>query len=142
MNIENMKKARDYLKTVPQEYFGMGAYFVVDGIDCTLEERPEIFGCGTVGCALGHLSFCEDFGNTKSVILGSLGVISPSTLWDFLFDSKWKNVDNTVQGAVKRFDYLINGGVHEVIHTMVKFTNDWNEDLPDELFYMWEELYS
>lgn len=48
MNVENLKKLEQYLRTVPQEMFDIEVFRKDDG---SYNASPI---CGTVGCALGH----------------------------------------------------------------------------------------
>jgi hypothetical protein len=103
VNRKNLIKLRDYLRGPLKARFGMSSF----GND----EGPT---CGTVGCALGHATYCvapkginedwDDYGNRLFDLLGD-------DEWEWLFDADWCEVDNTPEGAAVRIDILLESGV-------------------------------
>lgn len=114
MNIQNLRKAADYIKTIPQEFFDMSFY------RATREDNktPE---CGTIGCVVGHctildrknvLDYYIDVDNEIMFSEWSVDFFKiTGDEWDFCFSCSWALVDNTPQGAAKRINYLIHQGL-------------------------------
>jgi len=114
MNKVNLQKMADYIKTIPQQSFDMSIY---------REEYnyydPE---CESVGCIIGHCTII-DKENVKANYVDDLsgeidfhkwseqftGLKSISPEWNFLFSMDWKDVDNSIKGAVQRLEYIISG---------------------------------
>jgi len=127
MNIENLQKAADYIKTIPQEMFDMGTF---------REGQTTNKECDSVGSVLGHCTVLDpnilrfrsnDVINFEkwSESFFELGYYSYE--WDWCFCSVWKYVDNTPIGASKRIQYLIDHGLPK----------NWNEQIDgfDKLCY-------
>lgn len=109
----NILKAVYFLYTqVPEEQFDMKLYrtFYKDKIE---DNTNPI--CNTVGCAAGWLTaivpeskifrFDDKTIDYKDTMESILDITCPET-W-FLFSGEWIDHDNTLQGACKRFLYLL-----------------------------------
>lgn len=121
MNRENLQRAADYIRTIPQERFNMGVYRdALPGQD----EQPENefdHECKTVGCVIGHCTIL-DKGNALPMGPNSrwinytdwsfkfFGPLSQEE-WDWCFDYNWKDRDNTPEGAALRIEWLLKHGL-------------------------------
>lgn len=118
MNVTNLRKLSEYLKTLPDTYnkFNMG-YFYYDN-EFQIGKKPKVgatsYPCGTVACAVGHgpladMPIRKDemwYDYSERVF----GLQDDSTEWGWCFSGVWENVDNTPHGAALRIDWLLSGG--------------------------------
>lgn len=130
MNKINMLKAVYFLYTqVPEEQFDMEHYRNVYK-NKLVDNRNPI--CETIGCAAGWLTAIVplnkilrysdktiDYSNTIASILD----INISEFW-FLFRGLWQGYDNTIEGACKRFLYLL---ITDKLDLKVKFNHPYHK---------------
>lgn len=113
MNKENLQRMIDHLRTLPQNSFCMGAYRKNNEYSNT--------ECNTIGCIIGHCTVL-DSDNIKNNYLYDNGYVKfldwsydftglDKYLWGFCFHSKWGIVDNTIEGAIKRLELVVNDKV-------------------------------
>ena len=144
LKIENLKILQNYLKTLPEDYeeFDMATYATYTDCDSKYAYiPPENAECGTIRCAVGHgpaagLScvtrgwdaYCvENFGAVIGCGDTSYDKDKDSSLMAFMFSGMWSEYDNTVTGAVKRMQVVID---HE---------GDYNKISADPRYYFpWE----
>ena len=121
----NLRYLAAFLNTLPDDYdaFHMG-YFC--GAEGGWEHDPaEVKGamkhCGTVACAVGHLSLLgfrpqqdESHGAFSERVLGLPFDDEDSLLWAWCFSGNWANIDNTPKGAAKRITFLLTASEEEV----------------------------
>jgi hypothetical protein len=74
--------------------------------------------CGTIGCALGHGPYADIPKNMISWWEYSkdnfgCGMAYNYSLWSFLFNDAWSDIDNTPEGAGKRILYFLRHGLPE-----------------------------
>ena len=115
MNKENLQKMADYIRTVPQEKFGMQMY------RSTYQATPE---CSSVGCVIGHCTILAteplpmmvghedriDFENWSQQFTG---LDFERDEWEWCFGGRWVEGDNTPEGAALRIEWLIKNGLPE-----------------------------
>lgn len=115
MNIENLTKLRDHLKSLPSDYqgFDMGDWY-------------EKTTCGTVSCVLGHLpdALGDDvvmhgtsykpagYSSWEEYAIDILDIDPDSKLGDWLFNGSWIYYDNTLKGAILRIEYVLENGTY------------------------------
>lgn len=133
MNIENIKKAMEYIKIIPAEKFDMHSFR--DSMEVTQE-------CGTVGCIVGWCTILDTSANFKRFIVddgddepyidykvwsydffglstvANIGlpnydiysVFETQNIWNYLFSSWWGDnpETNTIDHAIYRFKRLLN----------------------------------
>lgn len=137
---ENLQIAREVLNYHAQDAVcpltvKMSSWLIDDNGNeydlCTLDViRQNVHTCNTAACALGHIAillgeseehrqfnplpsesfheygtrlFCPDGTNTSCFI-------AHSDFGNWLFSATWSNIDDTLQGIIKRFDYVIENG--------------------------------
>lgn len=116
MNLENLKIGRDYLEKLGRKgvNFDMKSFMVKDikGFGCVV--LPYFDECGTVGCALGWMSWAPQFFEERKwqssyFAIGEkvFGIQEDSKEWEFLFSSFYADHDNTIEGAIGRIDTLL-----------------------------------
>ena len=114
MNVENLQRMADYIKTIPQENFDMSQYRDYDDY--------RSMECKSIGCVIGHCIVLED----KNIALprtsdGEImfsswsekftGLDAVSDEWDWCFNGLWEKSDNTAIGASKRIEWMLNHGL-------------------------------
>lgn len=109
MNKKNLQKMIQHLFTVKPEKFNMASWREGDKIQAK---------CGSVGCVIGHCVILApklitrnyyneiDFGYWS---VKFTGIRTCADSWEWCFGSEWSTIDNTIEGAQKRIQYLING---------------------------------
>jgi len=107
MNRDFLNKLADLLETIDQDNFDMGDFSNGDKAARYVEDI-----CGTVACAIGYGPLIEppvedDYEITQQFSYFDYservtGLPHESTLWEFMFSSKWWLVDNTPSGAAQR----------------------------------------
>lgn len=115
MNRENLQKAADYIRTIPQEMFNMDR--MRDwGDDFTHE-------CKTVGCVIGHSVAIFPWDQIPkfrdgSIIYSEFSIaffqLNPAkdvAAWAWCFGPNWSVIDNTPKGAALRIEWLIKNGL-------------------------------
>lgn len=111
MNRENLQRAADYIKTIPQEFFDMGEY--------RMDGSRRSHKCNSIGCVIGHTTILDkyeniprnedgwiDFGSWADIFYGLTG---GQNSW--CFSGIWDDVDNTPIGASKRIQWLLDHGL-------------------------------
>jgi len=127
MNVRNLQRMANYIRTIPQDRFSMSTY---------REDESNTAECNTVGCVVGHCTildkelFNENKGDFGIWIRHYAGFSFSSPEWDWCFDPAWSCTDNTPSGAAKRIEWLIENGL----------PNDWMKQMCREkpLCYMQE----
>jgi hypothetical protein len=120
---ENLLKLARYLWDLPEDYthFDMEYYFAqgnstANGVLSAYNDGYE--GCGTVACALGHgpaagIGNGDDLDGLTwdrySKVFFGARVYEP--VWEWCFESRWAEEDNTPRGAAKRIFYMLENGV-------------------------------
>lgn len=117
MNTKNLKKYSDWLKEghVTQEQFDMRMFRQNEkGDELDFNSKAD---CGTVGCLLGWSPFCfepteDDYCKCMTCLIWftyckRIFDLDICNKWHFLFSEFWGNYDNTLQGAIKRIDFLV-----------------------------------
>lgn len=113
MNKENLNKLADYLLSGQLKAdFDMRRFD-----DGHLGMAAPI--CGSVGCAVGHGPYAgiekhknecwSEYSDRFSGLKTSCIIYVAE--WDWCFNPKWADVDNTPEGAAKRINYLLNNGL-------------------------------
>ncbi len=134
MNKKNLKLLVKGLKTLTQDQFDMDYY---------MNE------CGTVGCVVGWAttfkglevidSDYDDYGYRIKYYSYSkrlFDLTSNKPEWYWCFSSKWAYVDNTIEGAIKRINYLIdNDGAPENFKNVYQFKDEY-----DKMFYNKDDI--
>lgn len=130
INIEKLILIRDnIIKNVTQEHFDMKRFTNVMAENCE---------CGSQGCIIGHsiqLDF-ENFIKHKKETFLQRGISKWTVnriyyewslkfleidkkknekLWDYLFSEDWSKYDNTIEGAIKRINYVIENKTYNKI---------------------------
>ncbi len=120
LDLVNLRKLRNELARVAtQKTFDMSAWRRDQfGDICSFRSKED---CGTSGCAMGHSPFIPGLGPRRSDCCGVGGGLSWSCYsdrvfgcskgpaWDFVFSAKWKDADNTLEGAIARMDVVLTG---------------------------------
>lgn len=141
INYENLKKAKELLKTIPEDRFDMKHYTNKNSNTVSQVQNT----CNSVCCVIGHCVVLDDYDNLIKYeddifnyhLWGkSFFGIKKGYLWDFLFSGNWFNTDNTVKGAIKRIDYVLNN-------------KEFSEELNNSFYYLedshykkWYKLYN
>lgn len=124
INIKNLIIARDGLLGVDPEMFDMESFRKVSKHNTTLFINKD--NCGTIGCAIGWCPLIEGLEPIDSDYVANyyrgiehldfekyckrvFGIREFSKVWKYLFDSNWKDIDNSIEGLIKRMDKVING---------------------------------
>lgn len=134
INIENLKVyynwCLDNLLELPAKAFDMKYYTNGD-----LEAKDPENLCGTSCCLLGHApkffgvdendfhhNSCQEFDYLyfSKRVFGVYWDLSERL--DFVFSSDWSAIDNSVEGALKRLKYVLDGG--KVPTNAFEFTDD------------------
>lgn len=110
MNRENLQRAADHLRTIPQEMFDMRTFRDGD------QESAE---CNSVGCAVGHCTVLDESRDFPRNHGGTILFYSWSKKffevthweWEWLFAPDWKCTDNTPEGAALRIEWLLKNGL-------------------------------
>jgi hypothetical protein len=131
MNRENLQRAADYIRTVPQEMFHMGHYRAKRKrgiiIGCSDEERLS-HECNTVGCAIGHCTALDSPVNLPIIPKEAwsqdphsinftawsekfFDIPTDGDRWAWCFSCNWSIVDNTPEGAALRIEWLLKNGL-------------------------------
>ncbi len=128
MNVENLQKIADHIRTVPQEMFDMHHYRVKLAATRQIDyesswAKPE---CDSIGCAIGH-STVLDIENVKKNFMHDIagkpaisfahwseqftGLSKSTPQWVWCFATNWGRVDNTPEGAARRIEWLVKNGL-------------------------------
>jgi hypothetical protein len=122
MNRDNLQRMADFIRTIPQEAFDMGAFRKGQKI------TPE---CDSVGCVIGHCTVLDPNpdeiprwhdGGMIEYDEWSLNFTGLDVEWDWCFNSDWTLADNSPKGAALRIEWLLNHGLPE----------DWREQMIGE----------
>ncbi len=115
MNKENLQKMADYIRTIPEEKFDMRDYRSFDDKFST--------ECDSVACVIGHCTVLDKENILENFIKSSGNICFTEWSYDFTgimsnewywcFSSYWTDTDNTVEGAARRIEWLINNGLPE-----------------------------
>jgi len=144
MSRENLVKlAKFILENIKDEQFNMSSFRLNKYYNSVRFKSKE--DCGTIGCALGWAPFVEGLEVVKSDYykgepmyldfdLYSKRVFGTAfgIFWEFLFSLGWHEIDNTREGFVRRFVYLIEVGDNLSItknHPYRKINENNNYDL-------------
>lgn len=122
MNIENLRIYYNWcldnlLGKINEEAFDMEQFSNGD----TWSKNVDVI-CGSVACALGYAPRC--FGIKSEDYCKENGEFSYSTFCErifggswfkdaplaFIFDGSWADIDNTLEGALKRMKLVVNNG--------------------------------
>ncbi len=123
MHKENLKLLVKGLKTLTQDQFDM---------------KEFMNKCGTVGCVVGWATTFKGLEPIDDDMVESneIDYVSYSrrvfklnfTEWDWCFDSDWTDIDSTIDGAIKRINYLVeNTGKPESFKSAYQFKDQYNE---------------
>ena len=128
MHTENLKLLAKGLKTLEPSQFDMSKF---------------MDSCGTVGCVLGwsatfkglepidseYVYDDDDDEGRFSYYRYSVRVFETNpSQWHWCFSHRWASVDNTVEGAIKRINYLIdNDGAPENFWCVYQFKDEYNK---------------
>ncbi len=115
MNIENLKVVVEVLGTIREDQLDMHEFII------SINE-----GCGSVACVVGHCMLSDrfdfDFDEEKSPTIQAIAFVENvldirvSTIkWEYMFGGCWASVDNSINGAIKRIEKVINGFEPEVL---------------------------
>lgn len=108
---KNLKQLADFLEKLPSEgKFDMGLFH------SERHEATVIHNCNTSACAVGwgptagiEPKALEDWESYSDRVFVDI----ESGDWDWLFDDRWEEVDNTPTGAAERIKYSLKHGVPE-----------------------------
>lgn len=134
MNIENLKRTVELLKTIPQSSFGMATYR-----DWENDKgfTPE---CKSVGCIIGHATVLDRENVLKNYVSGDkdnptilfsswshdfFGIPAAYlSLWAYLFSCTWADDErtNTPEHAVYRIQKVIDG--YKPILNHIEYANE------------------
>jgi hypothetical protein len=130
INIEKLILIRDNLiNNVTKEHFDMNRFTNVIGEKCE---------CGSQVCIIGHSIKLDlkNFKKHKKETFKQIGINKWTVnrtyyewslkfleidekknekLWDYLFSEDWSKYDNTIEGAVKRINYVIENKTYNKI---------------------------
>ena len=112
-----------------------------DNIENTLM-IDSMTDCGTLGCMAGHGPFLgiikssdESWFDYSIRVFGLKDYFSEETddaysSWNFVFSSKWRNFDNTPEGAEDRLEHLLEVGITPrwAFH---EYMQDWKKRLDE-----------
>ncbi|WIC41419.1 hypothetical protein MA9V1_155 [Chryseobacterium phage MA9V-1] len=115
MNIANIQRAIDHLKTIQPEHFDMTAYR-----DVRDQYEPQ---CNSVGCIVGHCTILDNdniyanFIERNDTIMFTewscnfFGIGLLSKTWDYMFSCTWADAPktNTIEHAIYRMERIIAG---------------------------------
>jgi len=115
MNVRNLQRMANYIRTIPQEQFDMSNYRNVRS------KTPE---CNSVGCVIGHCTILDKKlfeKHSKEAVYNQQFLywsedytgLSPDSKWDWCFSAFWQKLDNTPEGAALRIEWLIEKGCPE-----------------------------
>ena len=126
LNKENLQRAIDLVKTIPQEAFDM-EYYRAD-----ISDMKEV-ECGTTGCIIGHCTKLDPdnvkyYLNKRGVIdftswsRDFFGLIPFGDRWSFMFDTDWSRSPetNTPEHALMRMTYVLEGYIPHPIELELK----------------------
>lgn len=111
MNKKNLTRIKHFLPTIDPKKFNMKRF--------RPHEMDKSIECKTVGCVIGHAVVLDKENVYKNYINPITGGIKFTTwmedfldlkdyrLFKFLFSGEWENYDNTIKGAIKRIDYIL-----------------------------------
>lgn len=114
MNKANLQRMVDHLCTISDNQFDMRGYRLNGD-----KASPE---CNSVGCVIGHCTVLDSENVKQNYLNSDTGIIKFTDwsydftglhgyLWDFCFGGAWVDTDNTIEGAIKRIESVINGEV-------------------------------
>lgn len=143
INYENLKKAKELLKNIPEDRFSMGVF----NSNNPEELEGVLNPCSSVCCVVGHCvaldteinlkkyswTYSFDYGNWS---YSFFGFEYDSDLWNFLFSEIWVYVDNTLKGAIKRIDYVLNN------RDFAKKLDNTPNIIDDSDYKEWYKLYN
>lgn len=115
MKKENLQRMVDLLNSgkVTQEMFDMNKFRLGD---------KKNTKCNSVGCVVGWCTELDSENIKENYIFSSggidfyawseyfTGMLAGGYNWRFLFSENWAEVDNTINGAIKRLEYVIKHG--------------------------------
>lgn len=111
MNVENLKLMVEHLKTLKPEMLKMNHWRLGD------KNKHE---CDSPGCVIGHCIILDP-NPPRSKEDGMLLfqqwseefvdiISSEDEAWFYMFSGAWDDVDPTLEGAIKRIEYVIEHG--------------------------------
>lgn len=122
MNKENLQRMADYIKTIHENSFDMG-YFR------RLPYDRNSYECQAIGCVIGHCTVLDEPINIPRYTDNRInfskwsekftGLSHYSDKWDWCFNAKWQNTDDTPIGASKRIEYLLEYGLPDNWHNQM-----------------------
>lgn len=132
MNISNLQRMIDLLKTVDQSRFNMEVYYTnMIGLrhEAFDKLKSRNYECDTAGCVVGHCIVLDKelFNSLESLATSNsslstiysmwsekfTGLKMLSLEWEWCFGSDWKYTDNSITGAIDRMQAMINGTYRE-----------------------------
>ncbi len=108
MNIKNLKIAIEVLGTIRENQLEMNMFIT------------SIDGCNSVACVIGHCMLSDRFDFNFSTKKESMNqainfsenifdVDYASLEFQYMFSGSWTYYDNSINGAIKRIEKVING---------------------------------
>lgn len=137
INKKNLKRMIAHMKTVPQEMLRMEDYRT-GGAD------HKTNACDTPACVIGHCAVLSgnkvdryddgaiDFTGWSLRFLNFDNHCSDNqeAIWAWMFASHWQEVDNSVEGAILRMQYILD-------HEAVPDNFNWEEFNPIDCDKYW-----
>lgn len=139
MNVENILKMEQFMKSVPDKNFDIGLFRTDDN------SKPE---CNSIGCWLGHctaldpVTVMERFYSKDTGIMYDtwgahyMGVAKYSNVSQFITSPFWDVIDNTVEGARKRAIWITEneGLLNEYLYNEHMYgVSDFNDILMESV---------
>lgn len=131
--ISNLRKLLKYLQSLPENYrnFSMD-YFAAQDHGTPIASPSRAHECGTVCCVIGHGIAagipCTGTEDSWSEYADKNFLGGEDGLYEFLASGEWTDINNTVQGAIKRLQILLDKGLPG-IQKIIPFS--FNNDTAD-----------
>ena len=118
LNKANYEKLHDYaIANLTDDKVDMGEYVggdIDDDIDYP-KHAIKLVNCGSVACMLGHSTVifqeearrADSWNEFSHLVFGCQHIDEE---WHFIFSPDWANWDNTVKGACRRIELLLEKG--------------------------------
>lgn len=113
MNITNLKRMADHLKTVPQAKFSMRC-----GHEAYMPKTVNK-KCTDTNCIIGNCLHLDPHVSDETLLetnywgwaVQFTGLFYQSRSWNWIFHFEWGKVDNTPTGAAMRIEWLLKHGI-------------------------------